>query len=101
MINVNTLIKITSNTYIYTVYLLPKIHSKICVLKITRSSSKKINHINENVNALLYFYSQIAKPLLLVLFFFFFFFILCCVLLLAEKSLANSRIPGCRAKARY
>ena len=91
MIDVNTLIKITSNTYIYTVYLLPKIHSKICVLKIARSSSKKIIHINENVNALLYFYSQIAKPLLLVLFFFFF----------AEKSLANSRIPGCRAKARY
>ena len=81
-------------------YLLPKIHSKICVFKITRSSSKKIIHINENVNALLYFYNQIAKPLLLV-HFFFFFFILCCVLLLAEKSLANSRIPGCRAKARY
>ena len=55
-------------------YLLPKIHSKICVFKITRSSSKKIIHINENVNALLYFYNQIAKPLLLVHFFFFFSF---------------------------
>ena len=58
-------------------YLLPKIHSKICVFKITRSSSKKIIHINENVNALLYFYNQIAKPLLLVHFFFFFHFVLC------------------------
>ena len=82
-------------------YLLPKIHSKICVFKITRSSSKKIIHINEKCKCTIVLLQSDCKTFAFSSFFFFFFFILCCVILLAEKSLANSRIPGCRAKARY
>lgn len=103
MIDVNTLIKITSNTleryYIHYVFTSKNSFKNLCFQNNALLFKENYSH-KWKCKCTIVLPQSDCKTFAFSSFFFF-FFILCCVLLLAEKSLANSRIPGCRAKARY